>query len=106
MRSRLPGGHPPILIGKENTVTKLWISGVAGLVFLSLALTLPTPSSANGMEMPDALQARIEAMKPDGHVWRDVRWETCLLKGLTRAREENKPVLLWVFLHNPNMERC
>ncbi len=45
-------------------------------------------------------------MRPARHVWREIQWKTCLLEGLQEARARNKPVLLWVFIHHPNDERC
>ncbi len=54
----------------------------------------------------DALRLRIESLRPVDHVWRAVKWESCLLEGLERSRKEQKPILLWVFLHHPADERC
>ena len=39
--------------------------------------------------------------------WRKIQWETCLLKGLKRSRDERKPLVLWVFIDRPiDDERC
>lgn len=54
----------------------------------------------------DAIEREVRAMRPEKSVWREIEWDTCLLEGLARSREQGKPVLLWVFLHNPNEERC
>ncbi len=71
-----------------------------------LALALLLLPAAAGERAPAALQAEIEAMRPKGHVWRALKWRTCLLDGLAESRKTKKPVLLWLFIHNPNTERC
>ncbi len=73
---------------------------------LAIALLLLPLSAAAGERTPDALQAEIEAMRPKEHLWRAVRWRTCLLDGLAESRKTQKPILLWLFIHNPNTERC
>ena len=50
---------------------------------------------------PEALRAEIESLKPDGVVWREIAWKSCLLDGLRESREKNKPLLLWVFIDRP-----
>lgn len=77
----------------------------AGLV---AALGCATPGSAQGVKRatPEALKSRLAAMQPAKHVWKEITWKTCLLEGLQEAKKSNKPVLLWVFIHNPNEERC
>ena len=75
-------------------------------LLVGAALAGQTASAAAQNETPEALKKKIEAMKPAKHVWREIPWKTCLLEGLKEARERNKPVLLWVFIHNPNEERC
>lgn len=54
----------------------------------------------------DAVERQVRAMRPKTNVWRELQWDTCLIDGLERSQKENKPILLWVFLHNPNEERC
>jgi hypothetical protein len=55
---------------------------------------------------PEALKAQIEALKPADHVWRAIPWKTCPLEALKAAREQKKPMLVWVFLGLPGDERC
>jgi hypothetical protein len=55
---------------------------------------------------PDALQADIDALKPAQHAWRAIPWKTCPLEALKEAREQKKPVIVWVFLGIPTDERC
>ena len=59
-------------------------------------------------QQPDisAIEREVRAMRPEMSAWREIEWDTCLLEGLAQSREQGKPVLLWVFLHNPNEERC
>ncbi len=50
---------------------------------------------------PRTLQAKIDALKVEDVAWREIKWESCLLKGLKRSREQKKPVLLWIFIDRP-----
>ena len=70
-----------------------------------LAVILPALFAASEPDI-GSVEKSVLAMRPKTNVWRELQWETCLLDGLERSRKENKPVLLWVFLHNPNDERC
>ncbi|MSR33087.1 MAG: hypothetical protein EXR99_16480 [Gemmataceae bacterium] len=63
----------------------------------------PTDKKANS---PEALKAEIEALIPAKHVWRAIHWKTCPLEALKASREQNKPVITWVFLGVPTDERC
>ncbi len=54
----------------------------------------------------ESMKADIEAMRPAKHAWRDVAWKVCPLEALRESREKKRPVLVWVFLGNPNDERC
>jgi hypothetical protein len=65
-------------------------------------VTAPAPQAAT----PEALKAEIEALKPADHVWRAIPWKTCPLEALKAAREQKKPVLVWVFGGLPTDERC
>jgi hypothetical protein len=66
-----------------------------------LAVLLAAQDSAK-----EALKADIEAMRPARHVWREIAWKNCPLEALKEAREQKKPVLIWVFLGSPSDERC
>ena len=57
-------------------------------------------------ETPKELAAAIGSLAAEKQVWREITWNRCLLEGLAESRKRNKPVLLWVFLHHPNEERC
>ncbi len=74
---------------------------VAGLIVVQ-----QSAAAAQDVRSPDALQAEIEAMKPADHVWRAIAWKTCPLDVLKTAREQQKPVIAWVFLGTPTDERC
>jgi len=67
-----------------------------------------TAASAGPQARPTAaqLEAQIRQLRPRKSVWRAIPWRTCLLDGLAEAKAKNKPVLLWVFIHNPSYERC
>ena len=55
---------------------------------------------------PEQLKAEIDALKPAKLVWREIPWIECPLEALKAAREQKKPVIVWVFLGNPSDERC
>lgn len=56
---------------------------------------------------PAALRREIEAMRVKDVAWRKIAWKTCLLDGLKASREQNKPMVLWVFIDRPiDDKRC
>ena len=75
-----------------------------GLLALALttALTLTTAAAPTGTD----LERQVQEIAAKNSVWKQITWRTCLLEGLAEARAKKKPVLLWVFIHNPNFERC
>ena len=50
---------------------------------------------------PDALTAKIEALKAPRVAWREIAWKSCLIEGLKESRDKKKPVMLWVFIDRP-----
>ena len=50
---------------------------------------------------PAALKAEIEDLQAAKVAWREIPWKSCLLDGLRESREQNKPVLLWIFIDRP-----
>ena len=56
---------------------------------------------------PITLKKEIESMRVKDVAWRKIAWKTCLLDGLKASREENKPLVLWVFIDRPiDDKRC
>ena len=56
---------------------------------------------------PDALNSEIASMRVNDVEWRKIAWKTCLLDGLKASREQNKPIILWVFIDQPvDDKRC
>ncbi len=56
---------------------------------------------------PEAVQIEVDALKKENVAWRKIAWKTCLLDGLKASREQNKPVMLWIFIDRPiDDERC
>src|SRR5262245_40908344 len=49
----------------------------------------------------DALRAEMESLRPDHIAWREIKWRSCLLDGLAQSREQEKPIILWVFIDRP-----
>jgi Spy/CpxP family protein refolding chaperone len=55
----------------------------------------------------DEVRAKVAAMKVKDVEWRKIAWKTCLLDGLKASREEQKPIMLWIFIDRPiDDERC
>lgn len=55
----------------------------------------------------DSIKQEIAGMKAEGVAWRKVEWRTCLIDGLRESREQNKPVILWIFIDRPiDDKRC
>ena len=52
------------------------------------------------------MRAEVEAMRPARQAWREIPWMSCPLEAVAAARKAGKPILVWVFLGNPNDERC
>ena len=56
---------------------------------------------------PTALRTAVNALKKEDVAWRKITWKTCLLDGLKASREQNKPIILWMFIDRPiDGERC
>ncbi len=56
---------------------------------------------------PREIRDEVEQLKKEDVAWRKIEWKTCLLDGLTASREQNKPIMLWIFIDRPiDDERC
>lgn len=56
---------------------------------------------------PAALRREVETMRVQDVAWRKIEWKTCLLDGIRASREQNKPMILWVFIDRPvDDKRC
>lgn len=56
---------------------------------------------------PTAFKAELLALQPPKLVWREIDWNYCLLDGISKARAQKKPILLWAFINSdPAEERC
>lgn len=76
------------------------------LLCVGIVAAQQSPSLVKETKTPEVLKAEIEALKPAKHVWRQIAWKTCPLEALKASREENKPVIAWVYLGIPTDERC
>ena len=55
----------------------------------------------------DAVQAEVAALKKQDVAWRKIEWKTCLLDGLRESKQQQKPVIRWIFIDRPiDDERC
>jgi hypothetical protein len=84
---------------------QLPILGTIALLWAGVAWAGEPQSPAKAFT-PEILQADIDALKPAQHTWRAIAWKTCPLEALKEAREQKKPVIVWVFLGIPTDERC
>ncbi len=49
----------------------------------------------------------VDGLHKQDVAWREVRWKTCLLDGLSESRRTGKPLMLWIFIDRPiDDERC
>jgi hypothetical protein len=56
---------------------------------------------------PEQVDAQVAAMKKPDVAWRKIAWKTCLLDGLRASRQQQKPIMLWIFIDRPiDDERC
>lgn len=59
------------------------------------------------LKSPAEIRSGVAALKEQEPDWRQIEWETSLVRGLERSRKENKPVILWVFIDRPvDDKRC
>jgi hypothetical protein len=68
---------------------------VAGFAWAGSPADDPKPAT------PEALEAKIKALKAPRVAWRGIAWKSCLIEGLKESRTQNKPALLWVFIDRP-----
>ena len=55
----------------------------------------------------DALSAEVDALKKPEVAWRKIAWKSCLLDGIAASRQQQKPIMLWIFIDRPiDDERC
>ena len=67
----------------------------------------PNPPHPTSLRSTKQLEAEIASMKVDEVAWRKIAWRTCLLDALRESHNENKPLLLWVFIDRPvDDKRC
>jgi hypothetical protein len=78
-----------------------------GTSVLVLLAGLCAAGTCLGAPNPRALKAEIESLRDEHVAWREIPWKTCLLDGLRASRDQNRPVLLWIFIDRPcDDERC
>jgi len=87
---------------KRNRIISLACLAFAmGATFGQSASIQPGPFS------PEALKAEVQSLKQKQVAWREIQWRTCLLEGLKDSREQQKPIMLWIFIDRPiDDERC
>ncbi len=65
------------------------------------------PPDGKPLRSLEAVRAEVDALKKVDVAWRKIQWKTCLLDGLKMSREQNKPIMLWIFIDRPiGDERC
>jgi hypothetical protein len=79
---------------------------IISLACLALATGATLGQSASFLS-PEALKAEVQSLKQKQVAWREIQWRTCLLEGLKESREQQKPIMLWIFIDRPiDDERC
>ena len=83
---------------------------------LGISLTSQTDARAQQPEQaateetrlsPEAVRAEFAALKKEDVAWRKIDWKICLLDGLKASREQDKPIMLWIFIDRPiDDQRC
>jgi hypothetical protein len=73
---------------------------------LSLATLVVLESAAFALD-PAEYEKRLPAIRvPPEHLrWQEIPWMTDLAEGMRLAKEENRPLLLWIAVDEP-LERC
>ncbi len=80
---------------------------VCSLVVLIALATAHAKDNEQPRSSFDELQSAVAALKKEEVAWRKIDWKTCLIDGIREAREQNKPIMLWVFIDRPiDDERC
>ncbi len=87
------------------------MTGPKRIGFLSsvvlLSLLIPSSGGREAPSTPEELASEIDALRVEKVAWREIQWKTCLLDGLTVSREEDKPLMLWIFIDRPvDDKRC
>ncbi|MEM7012390.1 MAG: hypothetical protein AAF585_13005 [Verrucomicrobiota bacterium] len=74
---------------------------------LCAALLMAFAQTSTAADSPESIKQEIAEMKAEDVAWRKVEWRTCLIDGLRESREQNKPVILWIFIDRPiDDKRC
>lgn len=56
---------------------------------------------------PEQLRGQVAALRKEDVAWREIQWRTCLLEGLGESQQQQKPIVLWIFIDRPiDDERC
>ncbi len=96
--------------------SKPWIAAVAFVVVLwsslfddtSYGQTQQVSETEEPRQLsPDDIRDEFAALKKEDVAWRKIPWKTCLLDGLNASQQQQKPILLWIFIDRPiDDERC
>ena len=55
----------------------------------------------------ETIRRQVAGLKKEDVAWRKIEWKTCLLDGLQASHQQNKPIVLWIFIDRPiDDERC
>lgn len=71
------------------------------IFFAGIAGTQQATTSGGEPRTPESLRSEIESLRTAKVAWRGIPWKSCLLEGLQESREQNKPLMLWVFIDRP-----
>ncbi len=71
-----------------------------GILALAAAYAFGWQASAetDKPHSPDTMRAEVESLGEQDVAWRQIQWKTCLLEGLRESRQQDKPLMLWIFI--------
>lgn len=106
----MQGFHPLMQEGKHVEAERILDRALEMLGAGESEPSTPDASSVSPPASPgsiEELKAEIAGMRVADVAWRQIGWKTCLIDGLKASREQEKPVLLWVFIDRPvDDKRC
>ena len=53
------------------------------------------------------VRADVDSLWQKDVAWRQLNWQACLIRGINTARQQGKPLMVWMFIDRPiDDERC
>ena len=92
---------------KRNNILKLGLWGLIVATWTATGLADDSAKPNESAKSRKQLLAHVQSLQVQQVAWRSIPWKTCLLDGIRESREQNKPIMLWIFIDRPiDDERC